>query len=368
MTDPIRIGVIGTGQIGKHHLKTYFDKVPGVQVVAVADLNEAEARRVADLHGIPAVYTDFRELLKRDDIVAVDVCLHNNFHAPVAMAVMQAGKHVYCEKPLAGSYYDAEQMVKTAQETGRMLHMQLSTLYSKEVRAAKYLIDAGKLGKLYHARSVGHRRRGRPFVDGYGTPSFVQKEVSAGGALYDMGVYHIASTLYLLGNPEVLTICGQTYQETPVDPDRQAQSGYNVEELGLGFVRLGSNITMDIFESWAYHMDVPEGTTVAGSEGGVKLEPFGYYFNVGDLSLDAKANLDSFTWRRNALRANADAEEGSQQHWAAVLQGRVPLLPTAELGLKTMLISEGIYLSTQLGREVTAEEVRAESKSTAIKL
>lgn len=368
MTDPIRIGVIGTGQIGKHHLKTYDEQVPGVQVVAVADLNEAEARRVADAHAIPDVYTDFRQLLQRDDIVAVDVCLHNNLHAPIAVAAMQAGKHVYCEKPLAGSYIDAEYMLNIARSSGRMLHMQLSTLYSKEVRAAKYLIDAGKLGKIYHARSIGHRRRGRPFVDGYGTCNFVQKEVSAGGALYDMGVYNIASMLYLLGNPDVLTITGQTYQEIPIDPEREASSGYNVEELGLGFVRLANHINMDIFEAWAYHMDMVEGSTVAGSEGGLKLKPFAYYFNVGDLSLDATANLESFTWRRGAIRANADAEESSQQHWAAALQGRVPLLPTAELGLKTMLISEGIYLSGQLGREVTADEVRAASKSTAIKL
>ncbi|MFZ6030962.1 MAG: Gfo/Idh/MocA family protein [Chloroflexota bacterium] len=368
MTDPIRIGVIGAGQIGKHHLKTYAEKVPGVQVVAVADLNETEARRVADMHAIPDVYGDFRQLLQRDDIVAVDVCLHNNLHAPVAVAAMRAGKHVYCEKPLAGSLIDAEEMVETARATGCMLHMQLSTLYSKEVRAARYLIDAGKLGRIYHARSIGHRRRGRPFVDGYGTCNFVQKEVSAGGALYDMGVYNIAAMLYLLGNPDVLTITGQTYQEIPMDPERQASSCYDVEELGLGFVRLTNNVSLDVFEAWAYHMDMIEGSSVAGSEGGVKLKPFGYYFNVGDLSLDATANLESFAWRRGAIRANADAEEGSQQHWAAALQGRVPLLPTAELGLKTMLISEGIYLSGQLGREVTPADVRAASKSTAIRL
>jgi len=367
MADRIRIGVIGVGQIGKHHLNTY-DKISDAEIVAVADINEAEVHRVAEEHKIPHIYSDFRELLKRDDIVAVDVCLHNNFHAPVSIAAMQAGKHVYCEKPLAGSYRDAEAMVTASKETGRMLHMQLSTLYSKEVRAARYLIEAGKLGKLYHARSVGHRRRGRPFVDGYGTATFVQKEISAGGALYDMGVYHIASTLYLLGNPEVLTITGQTYQETPIDPDRLAKSGYNVEELGLGFVRLNGNISMDIFESWAIHMDVKEGSLVAGSEGGVRVEPFGFYYNVGDLELNATPNLDAFTWRRSKLRENAEAEEGSQPHWVAALQGRVPLLPTADLGLKTMLISEGIFFSSQLGREVTAEEVRQNSQSTAVKL
>lgn len=367
MADPIRIGVIGTGQIGKHHLNNY-DKIPGVQVVAVADINEAEAQRVAEQHNIPQVYTNFCDLLKRDDILAVDVALHNNFHAPMTVAAFEAGKHVYCEKPLAGSYRDAEWMVNIAQQTGLMLHMQLSTLYSKETRAAKYLIDAGKLGKVYHARSVGFRRRGRPYVDGYGTANFVQKEIAAGGALYDMGVYHIASTLFLLGNPEVITITGQTYQETPMDADRLAKSGYNVEELGLGFIRLGGNITMDIFESWAIHSDFKEGSMIAGTEGGVKIEPFGFYNNIGDLELNATANLDSFTWRRGQLRENVDAEEGSQQHWVAALQGRVPLLPTAELGLKTMLISEGIYLSSQLGREVTAEDVRKNSKSTAVKL
>jgi predicted dehydrogenase len=77
----------------------------------VADINEEEAVRVADEHDIPHVYTDFRELLARDDIEAVDVCLHNNLHMPATVAAVEAGKHVYCEKPMAGAYCDAEVML-----------------------------------------------------------------------------------------------------------------------------------------------------------------------------------------------------------------------------------------------------------------
>jgi predicted dehydrogenase len=366
-TPTIRLGIIGTGQIGKHHINTY-GKIPGAQIVAVADIDEAEAQRVAELHHIPDVYTDFRRILQRDDIDAVDVCLHNNLHSPVTIAALQAGKHVYCEKPMAGSYVDAEAMYKTSLETGKMLSIQLSTLFSAEVRAAKYMIEMGKLGKIYHARSVGFRRRGRPFVDGYGTATFVQKQNSAGGALYDMGVYHIAMMLYLLGNPGVKTITGRTYQETAIDPERQAKSGYNVEELGLGFVRLDHNITLDIFESWAIHLDMNESSSLVGSEGGIRLHPFGYYTNAGDVEMNTTINLDAFTWRRGKLRENTDAEEGSQQHWIAALQGRVPLIPAAMLALNTMLISEGIYLSTELGREVTPDEIRQHSTSTALKL
>lgn len=363
----IRIGMIGVGQIGKNHLNRY-QEVPGAEIVAVADINAAEAQRVAEVFKIPHVYSNFRDLLQRDDIDAVDVCLHNNLHMPVTVAALEAGKHVYCEKPMAGAYCDAETMYRASQSTGNKLSIQLSTLYTKETKAAKYLIDRGYLGKLYHARSTGFRRRGRPYVDGYGTPAFVQKQNSGGGAFYDMGVYHIANVLYLLDNPEVLRITGKTYQETEIDPGRLASSGYDVEELGMGFVRMADNISLDIIEAWAIHLDNFEGSSVVGAKGGVRLDPFGYYFNIGDLSFDASADLKQFDFRLHNVHENGDAYDSAQHHWVAALQGRVPLLPTAELALNTMLISEGIYLSERLGREVTADEVKEMSVSTALKL
>lgn len=365
MSNKIRIGVIGTGQIGKYHLDNYA-KIGGAELVAVADINGAEAARVAAQYGVPQVYTDFRQLLARDDIDAVDVCLHNNLHMPVTVAALEAGKHVYCEKPMAGAYRDALRMWEVAQATGRMLSIQLATLFDRNMKAARALIDAGQLGRIYHARSTGYRRRGRPFVDGYGSATFVQKGQASGGALYDMGVYHIATMLYLLDNPEVVRVSGQVYQETAVDPDRFARSGYNVEELGLGLVRFAGGLTMDIIEAWAVHMNPFEGSSLFGSEGGIRLEPFGFYRSLGDLDLDTTVDLGGYDWRLHTVREVGDGYDSPQQHWVAALQGRVPLLPTAELALNTMLISEGIYLSAQLEREVTAAEVLAGSVSTAI--
>jgi predicted dehydrogenase len=364
---PVRIGIIGVGQIGKHHVDNY-SKISrdDVQVVAVADLNETEARRVTAQYNIPDVYTNFRDLLAREDIDAVDVALHNNLHAPVTIAALEAGKHVYCEKPMAGTYIDAEHMLQAARNCGRHLSIQLTTLFSNETKAAKALIDAGELGKVYHARSTGHRRRGRPYVDGYGTPFFVKKETASGGALYDMGVYHISRMLYLLGNPDVLTITGKTYQEIPMDEPRRTHSNYNVEELGLGFVRLANNMSLDIIEAWAINLDKLDGSVVVGSHGGVRLDPFGFFRSIGDLDIDATANMSGFNWRIHNVYAGGDVYDSPQQHWVAALQGRVELLPTAEIALNTMLISEGIYLSEKLGREVTPAEVREMSQSTAL--
>jgi predicted dehydrogenase len=369
MSNAIRVGMIGCGQIAQYHLSNY-EKISAddVKVVAAADINEACGKETAGKFKIANIYTDFRKLLERDDIDAVDICLHNNFHRPVTEAALRAGKHVYCEKPMAGSYADAAAMLETAKQTRKKLSIQLATLFSNESRAAKELIDAGELGELYFARSSGWRRRGRPYVDGYGTPTFVQKRNSAGGALYDMGVYHIAQMLYLLGNPAVARVSGKTYQKTAMDQKRREISGYDVEELGLGMVRFSNDLTLDIIEAWAIHLNEFEGSFVVGTEGGVRLSPFGFFRSAGQLDLSSTTNLEAANFRWNKVVGDHAYYASPQQHWIAALQGKVELLPTAELALNTMLISEAIYLSSQRGEEVSADEVREASKSTAVKL
>lgn len=358
----IRVGIIGVGQIGKRHLEQYRE-IAGVEVVAIADINKAEAERVAHHYHIPNFYADFIHLLEREDLDAVDVCLHNNLHMPATIAALEAGKHVYCEKPMAGSYVDALKMAQAAQRCQRLLSIQLSYLFTKEVKAARFLIDEGYLGRLYHARSTGFRRRGRPYVDGYGNSAFVLKEVAGGGALYDMGVYQIAAMLFLLGNPEVVRVSGKTYQEVPMEASRREASGYNVEELALGLVRFRDDITLDIIESWAIHLDRFEGSYIVGNEGGVRLQPFGFFHQAGFLDLDSTTDLDLFEFRLRTVGEQGDAYDSPQHHWIAALQGRVSLLPTVDIALNTMIISEGIYLSSRLGREVTAEEIEDSASS-----
>jgi len=365
MSDKVQIGIIGVGQIGKNHLRRYSE-MNDVEVVAAADVNEEELGRVAEQHGITHTYTKFRDLLERDDIIAVDVCMHNNFHAPATIAGLEAGKHVFCEKPIAGAYADGKAMVDAAKACGQKLSIQLSTLFSKETKTAKRLIDDGKLGRIYHARSTGYRRRGRPFVDGYGTFNFVKKSVASGGALFDMGVYHISQMLYLLGQPTTTRISGKVYQETGMDPGRREESGYDVEELGMGFVRFEDGIVLDLIEAWAIHLNAFEGSYIVGSEGGIRLSPFGYYTTLSDVEINSSAELNSADTRWHRLNENESAYDSPQHHWISVLHDRVPLLPTAEIALQTMLISEGIYMSDRLGREVTVDEVESESQSRAV--
>ena len=172
----------------------------------------------------------------------------------------------------------------------------------------------------------------------------------------------IAQLLYLLGNPGVERVTGKTYQHVEMDAARRASSGYDVEELGAGFVRLTGGATLDIIEAWALHVDSLEASYVFGSKAGVRLHPFGFFKSYGHLNLDAGLDLGSAKIRWDSVTETGKYYAGSQQHWVGALLGHVPLLPTAEIALTTMLISEGLYLSESLGREVTAEEIKQHSR------
>ncbi len=361
-----RIGIIGTGQIAQAHMKKWAE-IDEVEIVIVCDIDVVALARAREQFAIPASTTDFRELLKRDDLDAVDVCLHNNLHAPVTVEALRAGYHVYCEKPIAGSWADGKAMLDAARETGRMLHIQLGKLYTDATTACKMVIDAGELGHIYHAAATEYRRRGRPYVDGYGTARFVQKEQAGGGALYDMGIYELSRMLYLLGNPKVERVTGQTYRELDMDPLRGKDM--DVEEFATGMVYFEGGLTMTVLSAWAINLDPFSSSYIAGSKGGLRVDPFSVHRTIADIDFDMTANLGAVAGRHRLMQPDLARDmSSSQHHWAAALHGRVELLPTAELALNTMLIQQGIYLSHDGGTEVTAADIMASSTSTAVTL
>lgn len=356
MADKVRIGIIGTGIIGKSHVAGY-QPIPEAQIVAICDVREDEAKRVAAQYNIPHVYTDYHELLKRDDIDAIDVCLHNRFHASTALDAFAAGKHVYSEKPMSWTYHEAKSMYEGAKKAGKLLNVQCGTVLEPATRCAKKIIDDGLLGDLYYAKFTHFRRRGRPFVDGYATKEFVNLDTSGGGATIDVGVYHIIRMLYLLNNPGVLTVSGSTYQKLDMYEDRRKLSRYNVDELGIGLVRLDGGVTFFWDEAWAIHSEDPNSDYVYGAKGGLRVDPLTFYSTMADLEMsstvDVKAALTRWT------RCNPAEVYYSEKHlyWISVLLGRIPQIDMAGLALKAAFISDGVYLSNHYGREVTAKEI-----------
>jgi len=385
----LRIGIIGTGAISNLHVQVW-QKMPGVTVVAGCDIDKDKLEAWGAKYGITHLYTDYRQLLARDDIDAVDVCVHNNLHTPIAVAVMKAGKHCYSEKPMAGSYRDAKTLYEAAGAYGVKLAVQCSSLFNNQTRIARRLIGDGKLGQVYHVRSVGHRRIGRPGVDFPLSTDFFSKEIGGHGPMFDIGTYHISQMLYLLGMPKLESVYGVAHHGFYMDKRLLKGKPYEVEDLGVGLARFENGLSMDMYEDWALHMDEIGHSLLAGSLGGLKLTNIDLYggripnpelyqkqhpelefFGIEDgLMIDKKINCALNERAEQALDPNVIWFDNNQHHWAAYLRGDLTdetRLNTPLICLETMRVMDGIFLSHKLGRSVTADEIEALSETTAVR-
>lgn len=274
---PLRVGVVGLGGAGSAHLEAYLG-LDDVEVVALAGKETDRLAALGAEHGIPNLLADWEDLVALPDVDAVSIATPNILHGPISIAALRAGKHVFCEKPLALSADEARLMVAAAHENDRVLEVSFNHRRRADVQYVKgYLADPG-IGRIYHTRASWKRRAGIPGL----TSWFTSKTMAGGGALIDLGPHIIDSVLFLLGEPRVVAVSAVTHGELGRAGygamDRAAQmasdSGvFEVEDLASALLRLddGSSIALEI--SWAGHTVDDEDISIEllGVDGGARI-------------------------------------------------------------------------------------------------
>jgi predicted dehydrogenase len=156
---PLRIGLIGCGFMGRTHSNGYkrvgdfFDLEYQPVLQAACARNEATVREFAQKWGYASTETDWKALIARDDIDAVDICTPNNTHAPIAIAAAEAGKMVLCEKPLSMDLVEGHRMVDAIERAGVPNTVWYNYRRAPAVTLAKKFIDEGRLGRIFHYRA-----------------------------------------------------------------------------------------------------------------------------------------------------------------------------------------------------------------------
>ncbi len=143
----IKVGVAGLGFIGPAHIEA-LRRIPGIEVVAVSETTEELAKSKAEQLGIQKYFGDFNELLN-EDIDCVHICTPNYLHFEMAKAALDAGKHVVCEKPLATTIAEGEELLKLAREKGLIHAVHFNIRYYPLVRQMKVMREKGELGEVY---------------------------------------------------------------------------------------------------------------------------------------------------------------------------------------------------------------------------
>jgi len=360
--EKLKVGVIGTGMIATAgHIPAWKSLAADVEVVAVADIQEERARLVARTEDIPHAYGDWEKMLREAELDIVSVCTPNAYHKEQAIAALQAGAHVLCEKPVATSAADAKAMFEAAEAAGRILMVGQSARFSNRSRAAKEIMDSGRLGEIYFAETFFLRRRGVPK---WGL--FHIKKHSGGGPIYDLGVHAIDLLYWLMGNPPVQAVSGATYTKfgnrdeglatsladsgaplgvltpRPYDPKE-----FDVEDMAAGFIRLEGGITVHFKTSWA--ANIPRntsGTTILGTAGGLTLNPLTLVTNMGSYQVDIEPLVPPERPEPFA------GHWGETAHFVKVIRGEEELLVRPEEVLNVMRTLDALYQSAAEGREI----------------
>lgn len=202
--DKIKIGIVGLGGISGKHIRELL-AIDEAEIVAVCDVDPAKiAEKNALLHLPPEkCYTDYRELIRDPDVMAVEVCTPNHVHAEIAIAAMEAGKHVNVEKPLALSYADAKRMADTAERMGVCGMTCFSYRFQPAVRYAKHLVQTGALGDII-GLNVAYLKESALWEGRRLEWRFVEKYAGS-GVIGDLGVHLIDLAQLLAGNLTCLT-------------------------------------------------------------------------------------------------------------------------------------------------------------------
>ena len=232
----LNVGIIGYKFMGKAHSNAwsrapqFFDTAAKPVLKVACGRHEDAVKEFADRWGWQEVETDWKKVVKRDDVDIVDVSVPQWLHYEVAMEAAKNGKHIFCEKPLAMSYDQAKEMYDAVQKAGVKAYLNHNYRRCPAVRLAKRLIDEGKIGTIYHWR-------GAYLQDWIADPNFpltwhLQKDKAGSGPHGDLNSHSVDLARYLVGDiKNVMCMTSNFITERPL-PDEAASGTFSGKSKG----------------------------------------------------------------------------------------------------------------------------------------
>jgi predicted dehydrogenase len=259
MPKPLNLGMIGYGFMGRAHSNAYqtvnhfFDLEYRPVLKAICARDESKAKAFADRWGYESVETDWKKLLARKDIDAVDICVPNNLHKEIATAAAQAGKTILCEKPLAMNAEEGEEMCRAVEKAGVANIVWYNYRRVPAVTFAKQLIDEGRLGRIFHYRANFLQDWTISADLPQGGTALWRLDVAAAGSgvTGDLLAHCIDTAIWLNGSVSNVTAMTETFIK-----ERKHNLTGKVEKVGIddacAFLCHFKNGSLGLFESTRY--------------------------------------------------------------------------------------------------------------------
>ncbi|WP_409298885.1 Gfo/Idh/MocA family protein [Peribacillus sp. SCS-26] len=341
----LRIGIIGAGGIAQgRHIPTLIKLHDQVSIEALYDLNPVTSAEAAGKFGIPVIAETYQEVFPHVD--AVVIATPNKYHAEIAIAALNAGVHVLCEKPMALSAEEGEAMMEAAERAGKVLSIGFHYRFMKEAIAAKKAMLAGDVGNPLVVRIKALRRRRVP---GWGV--FTNKDLQGGGSLIDYGCHLLDLAVWLIGNPEVSEVTGTAYNTLSKIPGQVNQWGnfdpstFNVDDHVTGYVKFENGVSLLLETSWSNNIkeNVVEEVSISGDMGGLEVFPFSLNYAKNGMLFNSEA-----AW----IPGEDDPSLPQAQNFIDACLGLAEQIVKPEEALQVTRIIESLYESSETGKSI----------------
>ena len=342
MSKKLRMGVIGAGSFSIYHLDG-INQAKNAELVAICDKYREKAEEKAERFGAPTVYTDYHELLAREDIDAVTLPLPDQVHAEIAIAAMRAGKHVLCEKPMTLDLDECKEMIKVARETGKELMVGQIGRYTPAFVRAKKLLDAGVIGELFMVESeYAHDYTGKFGTDGWRKQP--EREAIIGG-----GCHAVDLVRMMAGNPEEVFAYANNF----------CQKDWPIHDCSLAIMKFPSGVIGKVMNSHGCKRAYTMRSALYGTKGTIIFDNTSPYislylerFTENDTVKDM--HQQSAEIRIPIALANHNATAEVQDFVNCILEGKH--VPTDGVqGASTASVCLAIVESFKTGNKVTVD-------------
>jgi myo-inositol 2-dehydrogenase/D-chiro-inositol 1-dehydrogenase len=255
-TSSLNVGLIGVGRIGRLHAEHLASRVPGARLLAIADVNETAAGECAARHGVPRAVSDYRELLRRDDLQAIVICSPTNTHAQIIEEAAAAGKHVFCEKPIDLNLRRVDQALAAVAGTGVKLQIGFNRRFDANFRRVRQAVQRGQIGDPQRLHIISRDP----------VPPPIEYVKVSGGMFLDMTIHDFDMARFILDREptEVYAAAGVL-----VDPAIGAAGDIDTAVITLAFAH-GVIATIDNCRQAVYGYD--QRVEVLGSKGAIRTD------------------------------------------------------------------------------------------------
>lgn len=356
-----KVCIISCGMItNAAHIPAYKAFPEDFEIVGVCDINEKAAKDTARRNGIKNYYTDAEAMLKEQKPDVVSICVPNCFHKEYTILALNHGANVLCEKPLAFTKADAEEMFACAKKNGKVLMACQSMRFTPDRLAAKKYIEDTNMNDIYYGEFSRVRRRGIPT---WGT--FHIKKISMGGAFIDIGVHMLDALVWLMGNVPIKEVTATAAQNHKTEIGSLMGSGaltgevhnarefnpdeMDVEDFSCGILEFENGASVSFKVAWAMNLPEESSITLVSKKAGIKIPDGVIYFdeNGEDKLKEDKCPYDV------KFPGHIYIADNLRQ----VLKGEAAPVITPEETINVSSIIEMFYKSVSLKRSVTASEI-----------